>query len=64
MMPELEPIENWKDNVRRVPPPPDLIEDILADTNELSAIVGRSEIGKTNLCNQLAHCLANATPFL
>ena len=64
IMPNLEPIENWLYGVRQNPPPPDLIEDILFDTNEISAIVGRSEIGKTNFCNQLAHCLATETPIL
>lgn len=61
---ELEYITDWKKNVGSSNPPPDLIEDIVADTNEISAITGRSEIGKTNFCLQLAYSLATGTPFL
>jgi len=58
------PIEDWSQRVNQNPPPPEIIQDILFDTNEINAIVGRSEIGKTNFCNQLAHCLANQYSFL
>lgn len=64
IMPDLEPIGSWINRVGQNKPPPDLIEDILADTNEISNIVGRSEIGKTNFSIQLAHCLSTQTPFL
>ena len=64
IMPNLEPINGWLDRVGLNKPAPDLIQDILADTSEVSAVVGRSEIGKTNFCNQIAHCLATQTPVL
>ncbi len=55
-MPNLEPIKNWTHRVGQNKPPPDLIQKVLADTSEVSAIVGRSEIGKTNFSSQVAHC--------
>lgn len=64
MMPNLRPIEEWAEDVNRNSAPAEIIEDILFDTHEVNAIVGRSGIGKTNLCNQLAHCLANQNDFI
>jgi RecA-family ATPase len=64
MMPNLTPIEEWSKNVNQNPPPTEIIEDILFDTNEINGIVGRSEIGKTNFCNQIGHCLANQQDFI
>jgi len=63
-MPDFKPIEEWRENVRQTPPPRDIVEDILSDTNEVSVIVGRSGIGKTNFCNQLGHCLATGYDFI
>jgi len=59
-----EYIDDWIQRVASKVSPPDLIENVLADTNEVSAVAGRSEIGKTNLCLQLSFCLSTGTPFL
>ena len=64
MMPNLKPIKEWSNNVNKNPAPAEIVEDILFDTPEINAVVGRSEIGKTNFCNQIAHCLANQVDFI
>jgi RecA-family ATPase len=63
-MPNFEPIEEWRENVRQNPPPQDIVEDLISDTNEVNVVVGRSGIGNTNFCDQLAHCLASGHDFL
>ena len=57
-------MSEWRDKVEHSPPGTDLIEDLLADTTEVSIITGRSDIGKTNLCLNLAYSLSTGTPFL
>jgi len=59
-----EHIYDWMKRVGSTVAPPDFVQDILADTQEVSAVAGRSEIGKTNLCLQLSLCLSTGTPFL
>ena len=59
IMPNLIPIDEWTKNVNQTPAPDEIIQDILFDTPEVSVLVGRSGIGKTNLANQLAHSIAN-----
>ena len=61
---ELLEMTEWRKKVMSDPKKHDLIEDLLADTNELSIVTGRSEIGKTNLCLNMAYSLATGAPFL
>lgn len=52
-MPDLKPINGWLGEVRQNPPPPDLVDDIITDSSEVNAIVGRSEIGQPLLKIQI-----------
>lgn len=61
---ELEYITDWLNRLGANSPPVDLIDQVIADTNEVNAITGRSEIGKTNLSLHIAYSLSTGTDFL
>jgi len=45
-MPDFEAIDTWRKMVRQNPPPQDIVEDILSDTNEVNVIMSRLGIAR------------------
>jgi len=59
-----EYLDDWLDKINTQVKPPYIVTDLIANTSEVNAIAGRSGIGKTNLCLQLAFSLSTGKPFL
>lgn len=56
-------VKEWITNEESKPVTEDLIQELLADGNEMMLLAGRTGMGKTNLVLHLAYCLATGIPF-